>query len=75
MRHIGSKEDLGQLLAELRRASGYSYRALSAKTGINPGVLQYLEKGRHWPLLGTISVLLSFYGETVTLGWNPREEP
>jgi len=74
MRYIGTKQDLAQLLAELRQASGLSYRALSVATGINPGVLQYLEKGKHWPLLGTINVLLSFYGETATIGWNPGGE-
>jgi transcriptional regulator with XRE-family HTH domain len=74
MRHIGSKEELGQLLAELRREAGYSYRALSEKTGINPGTLEGWQKGTHWPVLDKLAGLLHFYGETVTIGYAPREE-
>lgn len=74
MRHIGTLEELGELLAELRRDSGHSYRVLSVQTGINPGTLERWEKGKHWPLTNKLGVLLSFYGETVTMGWDPREE-
>ena len=74
MRHIGTLEGLGQLLVELRRDSGRSYRSLSAVTGINPGTLERWEKGKHWPLTNKLGVLLSFYGVTVTMGWDPREE-
>jgi len=74
VRHIGSRQDLAQLLAELRRHSGRSYRSLSAVTGINPGTLERWEKGKHWPLTDKLGVLLSFYGVTVTIGWDPREE-
>jgi transcriptional regulator with XRE-family HTH domain len=73
MRHIGSRQALGQLLKELRQSCGYSYRALSAKTGINPGTLEGWEKARHWPLLNKLNVLLSFYGETVSIGWEEQK--
>ena len=72
--HVKSLEELGSLLGGLRQGSGYSYRALSRETGINPGTLERWEKGKHWPLTNRLSALLHFYGETVTIGWNPGEE-
>lgn len=72
MEHVVSRRDLGVLLGRLRSQHGYSYRALSAATGINPGTLERWEKGRHSPILSSLTVLLRFYGETVTIGWDPQ---
>ena len=72
--HVKSLDELGGRLSGLRRDSGYSYRTLSRETGINPGTLERWEKGRHWPLTHRLSALLHFYGETVTIGWDPSEE-
>jgi transcriptional regulator with XRE-family HTH domain len=71
---VASLQDLSEMLADLRKSCGNSFRTLGGETGINPGTLISMEHGRHWPLLNTAGRLLQWYGVTATIGWNPIEK-
>ncbi len=72
--HVTGLEELGAFLKGLRVRSQLSLRALHKQTGINPGSLGKWENGLHWPEMNRLGVLLRFYGETVTFGWDPGAE-
>jgi transcriptional regulator with XRE-family HTH domain len=70
---MGSLEDLGTLLRQLRKATGKSMRTVAELVGIAPGTLYNWEAGKSWPLVSTLDRLLRFYGKTVSIGWPPDE--
>lgn len=70
--HIGTSQDVSRILKLLRARSGKSLRYVAAKVDCDVSTLVTAEKGTHVPLLATLIKLFKFYGETVTMGWDPE---
>lgn len=71
MEHISDSKSFGALVKGLRAKSGLPGRAAAAKIGVSPSTLTKIESGRQLPMGETMILILRFYGETATVGWDP----
>lgn len=72
MIHVATLDDLRRFMEPLRESSGMAFRTLAKETDMSPGTVLHIHHGRHWPRVDRLGALLQWYGETVTIGWDPN---
>lgn len=72
---VGSAEDLGLAVAEVRRARGMTQADAAAAAGIGRTWLAKLEMGRSTKVLDHLLRLLRRMGATIIVTWDVAAEP
>jgi len=66
---------LGRRLRKLREEKGWTFDDVAARAGLSASYLSRIESGDRQPPLGTLSVLARSYGVTLSVLFEPDDDP